>query len=54
MTDWTKKEFKFNSGENDSIRILFKQMCDVGGEKTKADVYIDDVEMHEAEITWVE
>lgn len=52
LSDWTRVEYTFNSGENGNVRIVFKQMCDIGGEETKADVYIDNVRMYEAHTVW--
>lgn len=46
LTDWTKAEYTFNSGENENIRIVLKQMCDVGGDKAVADVYVDDISLY--------
>ena len=53
LADWTRGEYTFNSGENDSIKIIFKEMCDIGGVKTAVDTYVDDVEMYEADIKWI-
>lgn len=46
LSDWTRVEYTFNSGENDSIKITFKQMCDVGGDMSAVDAYVDDVELY--------
>lgn len=54
LSDWTRVEHTFNSGENDSVQIILKQMCDIGGDTASSDVYIDDVRMYEMQQKWTE